>query len=290
MKPASFEYLEPKTAREAVDLLVRYGDQAKLIAGGQSLVPLMNMRLARPDYLIDLNGVAALNYVRREGDVLAIGAMTRHHTVETSPLIREQCPLLAEAAANIGHLPIRHRGTIGGSLCHADPSAEMPAALAVLGGSVRLLGPAGERTVAAEDFFVTFLTTAVQPDEVLVEVRVPVRDSSWGWAFEKVTRTQGTLAIASALALLRLDGQRVADVGIALAGVGPGPVKAKGAEQALRGKAFTDQAVEEAAAAAAAAADPETDLHASAEYRRHAVGVLVKRALLGARQRIGGGR
>jgi CO/xanthine dehydrogenase FAD-binding subunit len=286
---------------EVLALLREHGDAAKLLAGGQSLVPMLNMRLARPGVLIDLNRVAGLTGIRQEGDTLVIGAMTRHAEVERSELVARLQPLLTEAIAQVGHIQIRNRGTIGGSLVHADPSAELPAVLAALGGSVRVAGPAGVREVAAEDLFLMFFTTSLQPDEVLTEVRLPVLPARTGWAFEEVARRHGDFAIVGVAVTLTVADQRatkaddlvITGCRIALTGVGMTPVRAAAAEALLVGRPPSQAMLAEAAAAFRAEIEPDTDIHATADFRRHLAGVLTERALGRALQRAaerGGGR
>lgn len=279
MKPAPFVYRRPTTLDEAVALL-RTGGDAKLIAGGQSLVPLMSFRLARPALLVDLNAVPGLAYLREEDGALAIGAMTRQADVEASPLARARQPLLVAAVRHVGHAAIRNRGTVGGSVAHADPAAELPCVLLTSDGSVRTHGPAGGRLIAARDFFVDLFQTALAPDEVLVEVRFPIPPAGSGWAFEEVARRHGDFALAMVAVLLALDADgRVASAAIGLGGVAPTPVRARSAEALLVGARPDPALLDAAAAAIAADVDPSDDLHASAEDRRHLAVVLGRRAL-----------
>lgn len=280
MKPAPFDYCAPATLEEVIALLREHGDAAKLLAGGQSLVPMLNMRLARPGVLIDLNRVSGLSYVRQEGDTLAIGAMTRHAEVERSTLVTRLQPLLTEAIAQVGHIQIRNRGTIGGSLVHADPSAELPAVLAALDGTVRVAGPGGVREVAARDLFLMYFTTCLQPDEVLTEVRLPVLPARTGWAFEEVARRHGDFALAGVAVTLTLhDDGDIAACRIALTGVGMTPVRATAAEVRLAGRHPSPEAFAQAAQAVRNEIEPDADIHATADYRRHLAGVLTERAL-----------
>jgi aerobic carbon-monoxide dehydrogenase medium subunit len=292
VKPARFDYYDPTTLEEAVALLQRFGEEAKLLAGGQSLVPVLNLRLARPAVLIDLNRVEGLSYIREDDGVIAIGAMTRHAAVERSELVARRQPLLAEAVRQIGHSQIRNRGTIGGSLAHADPSAELPAVLAALDGSVRLAGPGGLREVAAADLFLMYFLTEIRQGEVLVEVRVPVLPPGAGWAFVEVVRRHGDFALAGVACTLSLatDGL-IAGCRLALTGVGLTPVRATEAEAKLLGVRPSPAAWALAAEAVRAAVDPESDVHGTAEYRRDLAGVLTERALARACERAtGGGR
>jgi len=289
MKPPRFDYLAPVSLDEALALLGRHGEEAKVLAGGQSLVPLLNFRLARPAYLIDLNEVPGLDGIRIEDGRIAIGAMTRQRAVETSALVRERCPLLAEAMPQIGHVQIRNRGTIGGSLAHADPAAELPAVMAALGGELVVRSVGGQRVVGAEQFFVRYLTTAIAPGELLVEVRLPAVPPRSGSAFLEVSRRHGDFALVGVAATLVLDAAGVcAASAVALTGVGPTPVVAREAAAVLVGARPGEAAFEEAGRRAAAAVRPESDLHASAEYRQHLAAVLTRRALARAAARAAG--
>lgn len=289
MKPPPFEYFAPASVKETLDLLREHGDQAKLLAGGQSLVPMLNFRLVRPGALIDLNGVPGLDGIREEQGMLRIGAMTRQRAVERSAVVRERCPLLAEAMPQIGHVQIRNRGTIGGSLVHADPAAELPAVVAALGGDLIVRGAAGERTIAAADFFVGYLTTAVAADELLVAVRLPVAPPRTGYAFLEVSRRHGDFALVGVAATVTLDGNGICTMAsVAVTGVGPAPVMAADAVGALVGQRPGASAFEEAARRVSAQLDPHGDLHASAEYRKHVGGVLTRRALARASERAPG--
>jgi carbon-monoxide dehydrogenase medium subunit len=288
MKPVRFEYHAPATVEEAVDALARYGGEAKLLAGGQSLMPLLNFRLSRPAALVDLNAVPSLAYVREDGDTLRIGAMTRQRTLEFSPVVRRRLPLLAEATALVGHLPIRSRGTIGGSLAHADPSAEYPAVLTALDGTVLVRGRGGERVLPPSELFRSYLTTSLGPDEILVEVRLPAMAADAGWAFEEFARRHGDFAIVGIAAMLVADGPRCAAARLATAGAGPVPARLRGAEEILERDGLGDAAIEAAAARAAELVHPDSDIHASAAYRRHLTRVLAARALRRARARTQG--
>jgi carbon-monoxide dehydrogenase medium subunit len=265
MIPAPFEYVPAGSAAEAVDLLRRHGDDAKLLAGGHSLLPMMKLRLAMPTTLIDIGGVASLAGIRAQDGELVIGATTRHQAVATSDLVRAEAPLLAHAAGLVGDPQIRHRGTIGGSLAHADPAADLPMALLALGGSVTVQGPGGTRQISADDFFVGYFETAAGPDELLTEVRIP-RAAGQPWGYEKFVRRANDWAIVGVAAA----GRR-----IALANMGPVPVRAKAAEQALAEGA----SVADAAGLAAEGTDPADDIHAGRAYRQHLARVLTRRAL-----------
>jgi carbon-monoxide dehydrogenase medium subunit len=288
MKPAKFEYHTPATTEEAIDLLQRYGGEAKILAGGQSLVPLMNFRLSRPAALIDINRIGALAYVEEDGSRLRLGAMTRQRAIEHSALVRSRVPLLTDATALVGHLPIRTRGTIGGSLAHADPAAEYPAVVTALEGELVARGPRGQRTIRAEEFFVAYLTTSLAPDEILTEVRLPIPPPGAGWAFEEFSRRHGDFAIVGIAALLVAEGGRCTKARLATAGVGPVPVRLRGAEEILERDGLEERSFKEAGARAAEQVSPDGDLHASADYRRHLTNVLTVQALRKAAGRIGG--
>jgi carbon-monoxide dehydrogenase medium subunit len=265
MIPAPFEYIAADSTAHALELLAEYGDDAKVLAGGHSLLPMMKLRLAQPEVLIDIGRLDELAGVSADGDELVIGATTRHADLAASELVRADAPLLAYAAAQVGDPQIRHRGTIGGSLSHADPAADLPMALVALGGSVQLQGPAGTRVVAADDFFVGYFETALQPDELLTAVRVR-RRAGVPWGYQKFVRRSNDWAIVGVAAV---DGR------IALANMGPKPLRATAAEQALAGGANVAQAAEHAADDTS----PGEDMHADREYRRHLARVLTRRAL-----------
>ena len=280
MKPAPFEYHRPASAEEAVALLAEHGYEAKLLAGGQSLVPAMNFRLAQPAVLIDLNGIPDLDYLREDGEELRFGAMLRQAAAEHSDAVRARVPLLAEALPLVAHPQIRNRGTLGGSIAHADPASEIPAVMLALGARFTLRGPSGERVVAADDFFTGLFGTALEADELLVEVEVPPLAAGTRCAFTELSRRHGDFALAGVAAAITLDeGGRVAAARIALLGVGDGPVLSPGAADALVGQLPSDEARRAAAAAAAGEVDPPSDIHASAAYRKHLVEVLVRRTL-----------
>src|SRR5688572_2372642 len=289
MKPPRFNYLLPRTLDEALGLLAQHGDEAKVLAGGQSLVPLLNFRLVRPTYLVDLNDIPGLDGIRAEDGRLTIGAMTRQRAAETSPVVRERCPLLAEAMPQIGHVQIRNRGTVGGSLAHADPAGELPAVVAALDGELVLRSRRGERRLAPQEFFVGYLTTAAAPDELLVEARVPVTPPRTGTAFLEVSRRHGDFALVGVAATVTVDAGGVCTgCAIALTGVGPTPVVAREASRALVGVKPTVEALADIGRRVASALTPDSDLHASADYRKHLAGVLTRRALARAAERVDG--
>ncbi len=286
MKPAAFEYQAPRTVGEAVGLLDKHADQAKVLAGGQSLVPLMNMRLARPGVIVDINRIKALEYIVATPTALRIGALVRQRAAETSRLVAERCPLLRDALRLVGHVQIRNRGTVGGSIAHADPAAELTAVLTALGGEVTAQGPRGTRVIPAADLFVTYLTTSLDPREVLTEVRFPTLPPGAGWSWMEIARRHGDFALAGVGVVLAVRRGMISDVRIGLTGVGPTPVRASAAERLLTGRAPSEALWAEAADAVRAAVEPDGDIHASAEYRRHVSGVLTQRALREALTRV----
>ncbi|MFN8544463.1 MAG: xanthine dehydrogenase family protein subunit M [Candidatus Binatia bacterium] len=281
MKPARFDYADPTTLGEVIALLRQHDGEAKLLAGGQSLMPMLSMRLARPGLLIDVNRIPGLDYIRETDGVLAIGTMARKRAVEDSDLVARRNPLVRAATLLVGHQQIRNRGTVGGSMAQADPAAEYPALAVALDADLRATGPGGERTIRAADFFVTFLTTALEPAEVLTEVRFPVLPARTGWSVLEVARRHGDFAIAGAVTTLTLDGGgRVGAARIVLFGVGSTPLRARQAEDRLVGQVPGEKLFAEAAAAVDQAIDePMSDVHATAEYRRHVAQVLTRRAL-----------
>ncbi|HVL36814.1 MAG TPA: FAD binding domain-containing protein [Burkholderiales bacterium] len=280
MKPAPFEYYAPGALDEALELLERLGEGAKLLAGGQSLVPLLNMRLARPDALIDLNRVAGLDEVRREGGELRLGAMLRHRRLERDALVREHVPLLAEAASHIAHMQIRTRGTLGGSLANAAPAAELPAAVLALEARLVVRSRSGTRELRPEGFFSGALQTALAPDEILVEVRVPIPAPGTGWAFAEFARRRGDFALAGAAALVRRDAaRRIAAVRLALCGVAEVPLRLARLERTLVGEAPGERLLARVEAAVRAEVTPRADLHLSAESRLEVAAEVARRAV-----------
>lgn len=278
MKPAPFQYAAPESVEESLALLREYGQDGKILAGGQSLVPLMNMRLVRPSVIIDLNRVQALNYIRRDNGEVAIGAMTRQRAAELSPLVQRKLPLLAEALHYVGHPQIRNRGTIGGSIAHADPSAELPAVLAALEGTVVIRGFRRTRTLRPEEFFLGYLTTALEPDELLTEIRFPAHEQ-YGTAFLEVARRHGDYALVGVAAVVSMRGDRCEEARLAFTGVGPAPVRIPEAESAGADTRLTDKVLAEVSRIVVGRLDPEGDIHASAAYRKEVAGVLAERAL-----------
>ncbi len=278
MKPAPFDYVAPHSLDEAVTALAEGGADAKVLAGGQSLIPLLNFRLARPSLLVDLNRIAELAYVSSREQGLAIGAMTRQSAVERSPGLAESQPLLVEAIGYVGHAAIRSRGTVGGSLAHADPAAELPAVAVCLDAVLSVVGPRGRRAVAAEDFFVGYLTTLLEPDEILIEVWFPPLQAHTGQAWVEFARRHGDFALAGVAVSLTLEDDVVRDARIVLTGVGGHPERAREAETLLIGGSVQERA-NAAANAAKTSIDPDADIHASKEYRAHLAGVLTERAI-----------
>lgn len=278
MIPPVFEYARPTSVDEAVRALADAGEEAKVLAGGQSLLPLLRLRLAFPELVVDVGRIPELRGIREDGDTLVIGALTTHHDVIRDPLVRRHAGLLAEATATVADPAVRHRGTLGGSLAHADPAGDLPAVLLAMDGEMVVAGPDGRRTVPARDFFVDYLQSALAPDELLVEVRVPKADG-WGFHYEKFHRVAQAWAIVGVAALVRRDDGRIAEARIGLTNMGATPLRATAAEEALSG-ADGPEAVARAAEAAAEGTRPSQDLSASPEYREHLARVLTRRAVL----------
>ena len=273
-----FEYVAPETLPDALALLRAHGEEAKVLAGGQSLVPLLNYRLAKPHVVVDVNALPFGDIVSDDGR-LRLGALVRHHQLEESEVVRRRCPVLAEAARCIGNVRVRTLGTVGGSLAHADPAAELPAVMTALDARLTVASARGDRHVDARDFFTGLLTTALAPDELLTAVDVPAVPAH-GWAVEELSRRAGDFAVVAVVALLTVDGRgHVDDVRLAFAGVADRPVRARAAEDALRGHEPTSERLALAAAAARAALDPPSDAFVSAAYRGMVAGVLCRRAL-----------
>ncbi|MBM4334843.1 MAG: xanthine dehydrogenase family protein subunit M [Deltaproteobacteria bacterium] len=281
MKPVPFRYVAASSAEEAVARLAEHGDDAMILAGGQSLLPLLNLRLARPSVLVDVSRIAELDYVVESDGALEIGAVTRKRTVEHSPLVRERHPLLHTATGLIGHAPIRSRGTVGGSLVQADPAAEYPALAVALGATLRVRGAGTTRTIVADDFFQGFLATALEPGEILAAVRWPLLPSRSGWSCLEFARRPGDFALAGVVASVSLDDTgRYCDARLVPFGVGPRPVRARAAEAALAGERPGESLhLRAAERVAAELGPPQSDAHASSEYRAHLTRVLVQRAL-----------
>ncbi|TDW94205.1 carbon-monoxide dehydrogenase medium subunit [Kribbella pratensis] len=280
MIPAAFEYFSPTSVDEALGLL-REHDDAKVLAGGQSLMPALRLRLAAPEVIVDIQKIDELHGVRDDGDALVIGAMTPHSTVQSDPLVSEHARLISLATATVGDPQVRHRGTFGGSLAHADPAADLPAVAVALDASFVIAGADGRRTVPATEFFQGMFSTAVGEDELLVEVRVP-KYTGWGAHYEKFNRVAQAWSIVSVAAAVRLDGDSIAEARVGLGNMGPAPVRATAVEAALVGQPATAEAVREAAARAADGTSPGSDLNGDADYRRHLATVLTRRAVLAA--------
>ncbi len=286
MKPPPFEYFSPTSVDECLTLLAEHGEDAKLLAGGQSLVPLMNLRLAAPEVLIDLNGVDELARIDRDDGELVIGAMTRHRDVASSELVREACPLLAEAAALIGYPAIRNRGTMGGSLSHADPAAELPCVTTTVDAEMVVVGPGGRRSIPARDFFAGHFTTVLEPSELLLEVRFPAHGGGPGWSFHEFSRKSGDFALVAVAVQLPGDGAS-AGLAIGVGGVGDRPWRADAAEGLLAGGQRGDELLQQAADAVGAQAREHGEGHADNDYRGHGAATLARRAFATALERTG---
>jgi aerobic carbon-monoxide dehydrogenase medium subunit len=279
--PAAFDYQAPTSLDEALRLLAEGGDEAKIIAGGQSLLPVLKLRLAAPELVIDLAKIDSLKGIRDDGDGIVIGAMTPHFEVVRDPLIAEHASLIAKCVETVADPQVRHRGTFGGACAHADPASDIPAPVLALDAEFVITGPSGQRTVAAADFFQDLFTTAVGDDEILTEVRVP-KYTGWGSAYEKFVRVAHQWAIAGVAATVRTEGDTIAEARIALTNMGPTPIRARTAEQALIGVAVEQNAVASALTSIGDGTAPPTDINGDPEYRRHLVSVLGRRAVLAA--------
>ena len=281
MKPAPFEYHRPASLAETFDLLDRYGDDGRVLAGGQSLVPALNLRLASPRAVIDINRIPDLDAIRVTADGLVIGALVRQEALERSPLVREHAPLIAAAVPHVGHPAIRARGTVGGSLALADPAAELPACAVALGASIRAARRGGHRDIAAEDFFRGVYTTALAPGEVVTEIRVPRAPVGWRWGFQELARRHGDFALAGLAAGARTAAGALAEARLVFFGVGPRPVRARSAEAALAGRRPDAETLAAAGRALEAELDPPGDVHGSPALRRHLARVLLARVMSG---------
>jgi CO/xanthine dehydrogenase FAD-binding subunit len=281
MKPAAFEYFAPVDLTEALDLLAQYGDEAKILAGGQSLMPLMSMRLARPHVVIDINRVTDLAYITAGVDgTLAIGALTRQRAVERSGIVHERNPLLAAVMPFLGHFQIRNRGTIGGSIVHADPAAELPALSLALEAEFVLQSSTQQRVLKAPEFFLTYLTTAIEPVEMLTELRLPPWKPQWRWGIQEVCRREGDFALVGAVTLLQMEDDAVCQAArLTMFGVGGTPVRVPAAEELLSGRSIDDRMLTGLAKVVSAGLEPDSDIHASAEYRKEVGGVVARRAV-----------
>ena len=281
MKPAKFDYYAPTTLDEALELLARHGPDAKVLAGGQSLMPMMNLRLVRPAVVIDINRVAGLAGINQADGAITIGALTRQRQLERSSAVRDAFPVIAAAISHVGHFQIRNRGTIGGSLAHADPAAEIPALCTALDAEFVVAHSGGEQTVAAADFAIGPLVTALAPEQLLTQVRLPLLPADgWRWGFREVSRRDGDFALVGAIAMLRLDADNVCrEARITMFAVGDAPARMAAAEESLVGRVVDADARAEAAALVSEAVDPGSDIHASAEYRKEVSAVMARRAL-----------
>ncbi|QIG44470.1 xanthine dehydrogenase family protein subunit M [Nocardioides anomalus] len=279
MIPAQFDYAAPTSVEEAVALLGEHGDDAKIMAGGQSLLPVLRMRLNAPEMVIDLGKIEALRGVREEGDALVIGAMTQHAVVASDPLIEEHALLLHKAVQHLADAQIRHRGTLGGALAHADPAGDMGAPALALGAQFVIAGPNGTRTVEADDFFIDLFETAIGEDEILTEIRFP-KHTGWGAHYEKFVRVAHQWPIVAVAAAVRAEGGTIAEARVGLTNMGNTPIRARGVEEALAGQPATADAVRAAAERATEGTNPPSDLNGDADYRRHLAGVLTRRAVL----------
>jgi carbon-monoxide dehydrogenase medium subunit len=280
--PAPFAYARPTTVDEALQAVASGGEDVKILAGGQSLIPVMRLRLAAPETVVDLTRVGELRGVRDDGDAIVIGAMTTHSDVLADPLVRQHAPLVAEATETVADRQVRHRGTFGGALAHADPAGDLPAVALALDAEFVLAGPNGRRTVPAADFFVDYLTTALEEGELLVEVRIPKLSGQWGMHYEKFNRVAQAWSIVAVAAAVRREDGRIAEARIGLTNMGPTPLRATATEQALAGAEATDEAIAAAAQRAAEGTSPSSDLNAQADYREHLVQVLTRRAVTAA--------
>ncbi|MDB5797949.1 MAG: xanthine dehydrogenase family protein subunit [Paucimonas sp.] len=288
MKPPRFRYVRPGTLDEALAALASANGEGKVIAGGQSLMPMLNFRLLSPALLVDINRIAGLDHIEEHEGGLRIGALVRHHKLETSPLVARLFPVVTAAMAHVAHLAIRNRGTIGGSITHADPAAELPMMMVLLDARVTATSARGQRVIGATDFLVAALTSDVQEDEIVTEVTLPALPAGAGWAFEEVARRSGDFALAAASVILTVENDRASHVRIAVMGVADTALRLGAAEAALLGQACDKASLDAVVAAVRQAVTPETDLHASGDYRRHLVGVLVRRAITAAWQRAKG--
>ena len=281
MIPAQFEYVAPATVEEALSLLAQHGDDAKIIAGGQSLLPVLRMRLNVPSVLVDLGRVESLRGVRDDGDAIVIGAMTTHHDVQHDPLVKEHALLLSKAETEVADPQVRHRGTFGGALAHADPAGDLGAPALALDAELVVAGQNGTRTIAATDFFVDLFTTAMEENEILTEIRVPKR-SGWGAHYEKFVRVAHQWPIVAVAAAVKVDGGTISEARVGLTNMGSTPLRARAVEEALVGQQATEDAVRQAAASAAEGTHPPSDLNGDADYRKHLATVLTRRAVLAA--------
>lgn len=279
MIPAQFDYLAPTSVEDALAALAEHGDEAKIIAGGQSLLPVLRMRLNAPEMVIDLGKIESLRGIRDDGDAFVVGAMTTHHDVRTSDLVREHAAIITHAVSELADEQIRHRGTFGGALAHADPAGDMGAPALALGAEFTIAGSGGTRTVPASEFFVGLFETAIGEDEILTEIRIP-KHTGWGAHYEKFVRVKHQWPIVAVAATVRVDGGTIAEARVGLTNMGNTPLRATAVEEALVGAAATEDGVREAAAKAAEGTNPPSDLNGASDYRKHLATVLTRRAVL----------
>ena len=279
MKPAPFDYFDPESVEEVLDLLHQHGDEAKILAGGQSLGPLLNMRLSTPQIIVDINRVTDLEYYKSDDTTLKVGAMTRQSTLEDDTNLKNIQPLLAASIPYIGHRSIRNRGTVGGSVAHADPAAEWPAIMLTLDGTILIRNSTSSRTVDAIDFYISALTTDLKSDEMLVEIQIPSSAKTSGWSFVEFSRRHGDFAVLGVATHVTIENRQCTKSRIAIIGGGPIPIRTRKAESILTGETINDELLKEVAEQASKEIDPDSDMHASAEYRHHLASVLVSTAL-----------
>ena len=285
MKPATFEYVVVDSVMKGVTVLSEARGEAKILAGGQSLVPMLNFRLIRPAILVDINRIRGLAFIEETGNTIRVGALTRHYELEISPVLAKHLPVVASAMTHVAHLAIRNRGTIGGSLSHADPAAELPMIALLLNARLHVVSSKGERTVAALDFFRDALTVDLGEDEIVTEIHLPKLPPNTGWGFEEVARRAGDFAVAAVAATVTASDDKIEEARIALTGVAPTPVRAQKAEALLRGEKIETKLIERVIEAVRSMIAPDSDLHASSDYRRHLAGVLTGRAVRAAWKR-----
>ncbi|HEX5769422.1 MAG TPA: xanthine dehydrogenase family protein subunit M [Nocardioidaceae bacterium] len=281
MIPAQFEYVAPATVEEAIQALAEGGEDAKVLAGGQSLLPVLRMRLNAPSLVVDLGRIESLRGIRDDGDAIVVGATTTHSDVYHDPLVREHAKVICEAIEQLADPQVRHRGTFGGALAHADPAGDLGAPALALGATFTIAGPSGSRTVAADDFFEDLFTTAIGDGELLTEIRIP-KYTGWGGHYEKFVRVAHQWPIVAVAAAVKVDGGTITEARVGLTNMGSTPLRARAVEQALAGQPATDEAVRAAAASAAEGTNPPSDLNGDADYRRHLATVLTRRAVLAA--------
>ncbi|MGA2400723.1 MAG: xanthine dehydrogenase family protein subunit M [Syntrophobacteraceae bacterium] len=292
MRPAEFEYFAPRTVDEALGLLERYGEGARVLAGGLSLVPMMKLRLTEPQCIIDISKIPGLSYViQNNGSGLKVGSLTTYHALQTSAAVKSSCPILSVAASNIGDTQIRNRGTIGGNICHADPACDLTAVTLAVGAELKAIGPGGARTIKSDDFFVDLFTSALKHGELLTEIAIPSYLPGTGDAYHKLTQRSGDFAIVSVAVVMTLgDGDVCQSASVVLGSVGPTPIRSKKAEKALKGKSITDKLIDEASDLASREIDPSSDVHSSAEYKKEMSKVITQKALKEAFLKARGGK